>query len=174
MSSLVKVNRKPIKKKGGNHAGTPHKKDRKNPENIPDPLSVFMRYNTNISSGGKKFSPEELAQHVGDFLAYATDPANKKLASYAGFSMFMFRRHMYLSRSTLEDYRKEKKYKAIVEAITNTQRLQLEERSTYHTKGMPSPILLMLKNLGYQDKVVNENVDMPSFNFNKVKDDPEE
>jgi hypothetical protein len=173
MANLVKNSKNPLHTRGGNRAGTPHKDDRKNPDPVIDPLAIFTRYNSSVGKSGKKFSPEELARHVFEFLNYATEPSNKKLASYASFSMFMLKKHMYISRSTLEDYRKDKKYKAIVEAIVNTQKLQLEERSTYYTKGMPSPILLMLKNLGYQDKVVNENIDMPSFNFNKVKDDPE-
>jgi hypothetical protein len=74
---------------------------------------------------------------------------------------------MYLSTATIKNYSRDKRYTRIISVLNQAQRAQLENRATFEIKGMSSPIVLMLKNLGYQDKVINENVEMPNFTFDK-------
>jgi hypothetical protein len=132
-------------------------------------LAKFQKNHGYLHPRKVKFTPEEIELYILLYLKDATDPKKQVVASQAGFVTWLMRKGMWLSQSQLKRYEKLDEYKDAISAIKLAQRGQLERASIFSFVGMAQPITLMLKNVGYVDKHINENVQAPTFEFEKGK-----
>ncbi len=138
--------------------------DKKTQKPNPERDRKKERKGTPIIGGGTKYTPEELRELVARFIKFAMDDKNKTACTRANFIMFIFKEYGYfIGEQTLLNYQKKPEFDGIVQSLTLAQRAQLENRSLYAVMGQGSVMALMLKNVGYQDKIVTEVVDDTLF-----------
>ena len=83
--------------------------------------------------------------------------------------MYIFKeKGFFITEPTLHAYKKREGFEGIVESIVLTQRAQIEEHSLFSVLGQGSVMALMLKNVGYQDKVINQVETETTFNVTKA------